>query len=149
VIEEDSVEEEEEVPSEMEEGDRIFTMVVHVEPRQIRAMENISQRLAAAYHRNTIVKSFKEMVPKYLQDFEDVFTEESYDVLLEWKQWDHVVELVLGAPMKNCKVYPLSPSEQMALDEFITENLATGQIRPSKSPMASPCFFIKKKDGSL
>jgi len=126
MIEEDSVEEEEEVPSEMEEGDRIFTTIVHAEPQQIRATENISQRLAAAHHRNTIAKSFKEVVPKYLQDFKDMFAKESYDVLLEWKQWDHVVELVPGAPIKNCKVYLLSPSEQMALDEFITKNLATG-----------------------
>jgi len=137
------------LPSEIEDGDQIFTMVVCMEPRQIQAMENISQCLVAAHHHNTVVKSFKEAVPDYLHEFKDVFTEESYDVLPEWKQWDHAVELIPGAPMKNCKVYPLSPLEQTALDEFITENLATGQIQPSKSPMASPCFFIKKKDGSL
>jgi hypothetical protein len=32
---------------------------------------------------------------------------------------------------------------------FLKENLETECIRPSKSPMASPVFFIKKKDGSL
>jgi hypothetical protein len=49
----------------------------------------------------------------------------------------------------NCKVYPLAPSEQKGLDEFIQENLRSGCIFPSKSPMASPIFFIKKKDGML
>ena len=39
--------------------------------------------------------------------------------------------------------------EQKELDAFLEENLHTGQIRPSKSPMAAPVFFIKKKDGSL
>jgi len=39
--------------------------------------------------------------------------------------------------------------EQKELDAFLEENLRTGQIRPSKSPMAAPVFFIKKKDGSL
>ena len=39
--------------------------------------------------------------------------------------------------------------EQKELDQFLKENLETGQIRPSKSPMASPVFFIKKKDGTL
>ena len=43
----------------------------------------------------------------------------------------------------------MSPKEQRQLDEFLDENLCTGRIRPSKSPMASPVFFIKKKDGSL
>jgi len=33
--------------------------------------------------------------------------------------------------------------------EFILENLQTGCIHPPKSPMASPVFFIKKKDGGL
>ena len=50
---------------------------------------------------------------------------------------------------KSSKVYPLSPVEQKELDSFLEENLLTGQIRPSKSPMAAPVFFIKKKDGSL
>jgi hypothetical protein len=49
----------------------------------------------------------------------------------------------------NCKVYPLASSKQKGLDEFIQENLVSGRICPSKSPMASPVFFIKKKDGTL
>ena len=43
----------------------------------------------------------------------------------------------------------MSPSEQKALDEYLEENLAKGYIKPSKSPAASPVFYIKKKDGSL
>ena len=50
---------------------------------------------------------------------------------------------------KTSKVHPLSLIEQSELDVFITENLCTGQIQPSKSSMAAPVFFIKKKDGSL
>ena len=54
-----------------------------------------------------------------------------------------------GSEPSNCKVYPLSRDEQAELDTYIEEHLASGRIRPSKSPMASPCFFIKKKDGKL
>jgi len=39
--------------------------------------------------------------------------------------------------------------EKKELDSFLEENLCTGRIRPSKSPIAAPVFFIKKKDGSL
>jgi hypothetical protein len=46
-------------------------------------------------------------------------------------------------------VYPISPLEQKELDAFIVEGLSTGCIRPSKSLMASPVFFIKKKDNAL
>jgi len=35
------------------------------------------------------------------------------------------------------------------LDFFLEENLCTGRICLSKSPIAAPVFFIKKKDGSL
>ena len=39
--------------------------------------------------------------------------------------------------------------EQKKLDSFLEENLCTGQIRLSKSPMVALVFFIKKKDGLL
>ena len=35
------------------------------------------------------------------------------------------------------------------MDSFLEENLRIGRICLSKSPMAAPVFFIKKKDGSL
>ena len=49
----------------------------------------------------------------------------------------------------NCKVYLLAPTEKKELDQFLKENLETGWICPSKSPMASLVFFIKKKDSTL
>jgi hypothetical protein len=47
------------------------------------------------------------------------------------------------------QVYPMSGSKQTKLDAYIDKHLLTGHIQPSKSPMASLCFFIKKKDGKL
>ena len=81
--------------------------------------------------------------------FGQVFLEEGFAKLPNWKPWDHAIELTPGAQPKGCKVYPLSVKEQAELDVFLTENLETGRIQQSKSPMASPVFFIKKKDGSL
>ncbi|OCB84638.1 reverse transcriptase-RNase H-integrase [Sanghuangporus baumii] len=63
--------------------------------------------------------------------------------------WDHAINLKPDFKPSDCKVYLLSPKEQEVMKEFIKENLASGQIRQSKSPMASPFFFIKKEDGSL
>jgi len=70
-------------------------------------------------------------------------------MLPEHRKWDHAIELTPGAEPKSSKVYPLSPLEQEELDTFLEENLHTGRIQPSKSPIAAPVFFIKKKDGSL
>src|SRR5258705_1427005 len=46
-------------------------------------------------------------------------------------------------------MFPLSPTEQKELDAFLRENLANGRIRPSKSLIGAPVFFVKKKEGSL
>ena len=70
-------------------------------------------------------------------------------MLPPWKPWDHAIELEPGSKPTNCKVYLLSPKEQLELDAFLKENFCTRRICPSKSQMASPVFFIKKKDGLL
>ena len=64
-------------------------------------------------------------------------------------KWDHAIELVPDTQLFSTKVYPLALVEQKQSDDFLKENLKSRCICPSKSPMASPVFFIKKKDGSL
>jgi hypothetical protein len=80
-------------------------------------------------------------------DFLDVFNRESLELLLERWMWDHAIELVPDAKPANCKVYSISLLEQKKLDAFIAEGLSTSHICLSKSPMASPVFFVKK-DGA-
>ena len=46
------------------------------------------------------------------------------------------------------RLYQMTPVEQEAVDQFVEDELKAGKIRKSKSPYASPCFFIAKKDGS-
>jgi len=59
---------------------------------------------------------------------------------------DHHIELLDGTTLPNCPRYSLSKVEQLALQEFLNENLNNRSIRPSQS---SPVLFIKKKDGAL
>ncbi|GLB39299.1 putative retrotransposable element tf2 155 kda protein type 1-like [Lyophyllum shimeji] len=182
----------------MEEGDRLLATALFGYPaaEEIHASQTTSQRLAKAFARNSApkdfrdaipdylydfedvfskaafdelpeckqwddaielkpgsmpssCKDFRDAVPDYLHDFEDVFSKAAFDELPECKQWDHAIELEPGSTPSSCKVYPLAPNEQAELDAFLEENLKSGRIHPSKSPMASPVFFIKKKDGSL
>jgi Retroviral aspartyl protease len=127
-VSDDEEEEEEPYAGEdaMEEGDRLFTATIPCEAEFIRVLLNISQRLVEAFHKNTQPKTFHELVPTYLQDFEDLFAKSSFDCLPDRKVWDHAIELVPDSKASNCKVYPLAPNEQVKLDEFIQENLATG-----------------------
>jgi len=85
----------------------------------------------------------------YAKGFKSVFTKEDFDILLEHRQWDHAIELILGLEPKSSKVYPLSLVEQKELDSFLEKNLHTGRICPSKSSITALVFFIKKKDSSL
>ena len=132
----------------LELGDRIWATGLLPEPEYIQASSTISQRLAEAFKRNS-APDYEKHIPPHLRDFHKVFSKESFDDLPESKPWDHAVELIPDATPKSCKVYPLTASEQKELDVFLKENLESGWIRPSKSPMASPVFFIKKKDGAL
>ena len=116
----------------------------------IRAMGSISQQLYNdAIGKEEKPKTFEELVPAEYHQFKSVFTKASFDELPPRRPWDHAIELVPGSEPKSSKVYPMAPDEQRQLDEFLEENLRTGRIRPSKSPMASPVFFIKKKGGDL
>ena len=100
-------------------------------------------------HNNKASIPSRQSVPEYLKEFDSVFSKESFDALPESKKWDHVVEPIPGEKASNFKVYPLALMEQKELDQFLKENLETGWICLSKSPMASLVFFIKKKDGTL
>ena len=145
------------LPFDLEEGDRVWATGLLPEVQYVQATSTISQRLAESFSKHTESKptlptggiGSSGSIPDYVKMFGQVFSEEGFAKLPNRKPWDHAIELTPGAQPKGCKVYPLSVKEQAELDVFITENLETGRIQQSKSPMASPVFFIKKKDGSL
>ena len=145
---------EEEEPEEAEElikpGDCIFAIGLVPAPVEIQATSSVSQRLTEAFKHNSEASAPSGWpITEYLKEFDSVFFKESFDALPESKKWDHAVELIPGEKASNCKVYLLAPMEQKELNQFLKENLETGRICLSKSPMASPVFFIKKKDNTL
>ncbi len=95
-------------------------------------------------------KTFEQMVPAQYHRHRKVFSKEASHRFPPTRPWDHTIDLLPKAPKTlDCKVYPLAITEGDALTEFLSEQLQKGYIRPSKSPYASPFFFIKKKDGKL
>ena len=91
----------------------------------------------------------KEMVPSEYHEYLDVFDEEKANRFPESKEWDHKIGMKEGFEPKSFKNYNLTLEEQVELDVFLKENLEKEYIQPSQSPMASPFFFVKKKDGKL
>ena len=94
-------------------------------------------------------KSTEAVLPEWCKDFEDVFSEKTHNKLPPHRPYDHVIDLKANFVPKIAKVYPLNPLEMETCKMFVEEHLKTGRIVPSKSPQASPFFFLPKKDGTL
>jgi len=137
--------------AEYEQGDRLFMTRILLEStvEDLHAASMTSQKLAEGARQSAEAQREPFIPLNYVRGFESVFAKEDFDILPEHRQWDYAIELIPGSEPKSLKVYPLSPVEQKELDIFLEENLHTGRIHLSKSPMAAPVFFFKKKNGSL
>ena len=78
----------------------------------------------------------------------DIFKEE-VECFPDSRSWDHAIEMKPRFEPQVFKSYNLTLEEHEQQELFIKENLKEGYIQPSRSPMASPFFFINKKDGKL
>src|SRR6266404_7561790 len=110
----------------------------------------LSTKIAIEKQESKPKKTFEQMVPEHYRDFKKVFSEEASQRLPEHRPWDHTIDIEPDAKMHwKVRMYPMSPKEQKELDKLLNEHVQKGYLVPSKSPMASPVFFIKKKDGKL
>jgi hypothetical protein len=110
---------------------------------------NIATELAIKQNSKKIEKTNKELVPEGYHKYLDIFNEEKAHQFPESRPWDHKIKIKKGFEPKLFKNYNLTPAEQNKLDKFLKENLKKGYIRPFQSPMASPFFFVSKKDEKL
>jgi hypothetical protein len=91
-------------------------------------------------------KQEESILPTQYLPWKEVFEQKAAERFPGKCPWDHAIELRDDFKPKKGKIYPLNPLQQNTLDEWIKEQLAKGYIRPSKSPQASPFFFVEKKD---
>jgi len=136
-IEDEDVEEET-----IEEGEKV--LFINLEEEAWRREElNIRNRSEG-------IKEIGRDIPEEYQDFNNrVFNKAVFEKLPDQSKWDHAIELIPNATLKDCKIYPLNIKEQEELNKFLKEHLKLERIRPSKSPCAASFFFVKKKDGLL
>ncbi|KAG6882549.1 hypothetical protein C0993_010134 [Termitomyces sp. T159_Od127] len=81
----------------VEVGNWIYTTALHppLLIEEIWASRTTSQQLVQAFATNSLPWAFWDVVLQYLHSFEDVFFKASFDSLLEHKQWDHAIELMM------------------------------------------------------
>jgi hypothetical protein len=59
--------------------------------------------------------------------YKRVSEDAGFQALPKRKPWDHAIDIKPGgSPQKLTKAYPISPSEDEAMCNFIEENLANG-----------------------
>jgi hypothetical protein len=89
-------------------------------------------------------------IPRELQEFKTVFDEELFQDIPLHRPHDCAINFKEDSKLpKPARLYPMSPLESNALKEYLDKELADGKIRPSESPIAAPCFYVKKADGGL
>ncbi len=101
-----------------------------------------AQQMEHKYHQKEEVHT---LPPEY-SAYKKVFEKKASERYPESQSWDHQIELREDFKPKRGKIYPLSPKEQNALNEWIEEYFKKGYISQSKSPQASPFFFVEKKE---
>jgi plasmid maintenance system antidote protein VapI len=115
----------------------------------INLKENLATKLASEANQKKPDLTPEQLVPREYHNNFDIFDEDKANRFPNTRPWDHKFEMKSRFEPKLFKTYNLTPEEQVKLDKFLKENLDKGYIKVSQSPMASPFFFVKKKDGRL
>jgi len=118
--------------------------IEELEEIYIGAKLHKSQEFALKYEEST---SELGQIPQEYHEYLDVFDKQKADRFPKSRSWDHKIEMKSGFEPKSFKSYNLTPEEREQQESFVKEQLKKGYIRPSNSPMASPFFFVTKKDG--
>jgi hypothetical protein len=98
------------------------------------------------YEPPLLESDLKTRVPEAYHDYLPLFSKRAATRLPEKTPWDHTINLKEDFQPRSFPAYKLTPGEDKYLQEFIDENMKKGYIRKSKSPMASPMFFVAKKE---
>lgn len=86
-------------------------------------------------------------LPEEYQDFADVFTEDKEVPLPPHRPYDLGIDLEPNSKPKWGPLYNLGQKENDELKTSLERWIRQGYVRVSKSPMASPILFIKRKNG--
>jgi len=62
-------------------------------------------------------------IPLEFRKYAKVFLDEEAQQLPKHQPWDHKIDLIPGLTMKKTSVYRLTPPENVALHEYITDGL--------------------------
>ena len=98
---------------------------------------------------NSTTQETTELPLHYCQHWH-VFSEKLAQRFPPARRDDHAIKLQPGAlDTIPSHAYKWTPEEDKVGREWLKENEDLGYIEKGDSPWATPCFFVKKKDGKL
>jgi len=91
-------------------------------------------------------KHWSESVPEEYHEFPEVFEKRRSNELPQRRSWTMQLILLRRRHIEiEFQSLPIVTKRNRGMNAFINENLATGRIVPSKSLIASPFFFVKRR----
>jgi hypothetical protein len=101
------------------------------------------------YLQNASPPKPRDLLPKELKDYADVFSLKKAEKLPLYRNYDHNIRLQKDKTPSFGPLYPMFRNELIALKKWLKENLRKGFIRPSLLFAAFPVLFVKKADKGL
>src|SRR5882672_10573257 len=120
--------------------------LIEADEVQINRMTLATQLAMKVHEQTSEKKELSQIVPQQYHGYLDVFQDFPGKRLPPKRTYDHAIDLTPAYTPQRSSPYSLSPAQQIALEDFLKENLAKGFIRLSKSPQAAPLFFVPKKN---
>jgi len=103
---------------------------------------------ATGFAANTDPVDVSGILEEY-HEFGDVFSKSQASMLSPHQPYNLKIDLDKGTEPPIGRMYSLSKTEMMALQQFLDENLRNSFVHPSNSSHSVPILFVKKKDSSL
>ena len=118
-------------------------------PHTINVTKHHSQEWAIKDFKTRKVLTMDDIKSGPFSDFADVFEDVITHTLPPHRSFDHRIEFIEGWEQKKwpIRTYRPAPDEEDELNKFIDNMKKNRFIRDSSSSLASPVFFIRKKDG--
>lgn len=137
----------------------VFAVCLDILPATVEKPSSVSIHavLNTKDYQESAIRTDQRGVPYLYRKFSGIFQQksESPRPLPPHRPYDLAIEFVKDADGSDVtlpssrKVYPISPAEELVLQEYLTKALERGWISHSTSPVASPCFFVKKPNGGF
>jgi hypothetical protein len=100
----------------------------------------------ALLNTNELDLALPSSIVSLLQEYEDVFPEETPYGLPPIRGIEHQIDFVPGATIPNRPAYRSNPEETKELQRQVNELLEKGHVRESMSPCVVPVLLVPKKE---